>query len=247
MANEAIRIFSYYVVNQTFLRESTMANTKQKIKIMMVEDHKLVRVGLKTLFEESSDIEVVAESESGKEAIEKARLYKPDVILMDIGLPDISGIESAKKILEENSEQKIVILTSHQDETEINECLVIGINAYALKDINTEHLIMIIKTVKDGAIWLDSRIVPKLRSRGGNLIPKKHISRSEFRAKHANLTEREYQVLKLLVNGGSNNDIANELCISEHTAKAHVCNIIQKLVVDDRTQAAVKAIREGLV
>ena len=89
--------------------------------------------------------------------------------------------------------------------------------------------------------------MPKLRSRNNGFIPKKHISRSEFRAKHANLTEREYQVLKLLVNGNSNSDIAMELCISEHTAKAHVCNIIQKLVVDDRTQAAVKAIREGLV
>lgn len=224
-----------------------MCKNKNKIKIMMVEDHKLVRVGLRTLFEEGEDVEVIAEAENGRDAVEKARLYKPDVILMDIGLPDISGIDAAKKILEENSEQKIIILTSHQDESEINEALSAGVNAYALKDINTEYLITVIKTVKDGAIWLDSRIVPKLRSRSGNIIPKKHVSRSEFRAKHANLTEREYQVLKLLVNGSSNSDIASELCISEHTAKAHVCNIIQKLVVDDRTQAAVKAIREGLV
>ena len=213
----------------------------------MVEDHKLVRVGLKTLFEDGNDIEVIAEADNAKDAIEKARLYKPDVILLDIGLPDFSGIDAAKKILEENCEQKIIILTSHQDDSEINEALTVGVNAYALKDINTEYLITVIKTVKDGAIWLDSRIVPKLRSRNNGFIPKKHISRSEFRAKHANLTEREYQVLKLLVNGNSNSDIAMELCISEHTAKAHVCNIIQKLVVDDRTQAAVKAIREGLV
>ncbi len=224
-----------------------MCSQKSKIKIMMVEDHKLVRVGLRALFEDGEDIEVIAEAENGKDAVEKARLYKPDVILMDIGLPDISGIEAAKRILEENSEQKIIILTSHQDEAEINEALCVGVNAYALKDINTEYLITVIKTVKDGAIWLDSRIVPKLRSRSGNIIPKKHVTRSEFRAKHANLTEREYQVLKLLVNGSSNSDIATQLCISEHTAKAHVCNIIQKLVVDDRTQAAVKAIREGLV
>lgn len=218
-----------------------------KIKIMMVEDHKLVRVGLRTLFEDGGEIDVIAEAEIAKDAIEKARLYKPDVILLDIGLPDASGLDAAKKILEENSEQKIIILTSHQEENEINEALAIGVNAYALKDINTEYLITVIKTVKDGAIWLDSRIVPKLRARNNGFIPKKHISRSEFRAKHANLTEREYQVLKLLVNGQSNSNIATELCISEHTAKAHVCNIIQKLVVDDRTQAAVKAIREGLV
>ncbi len=224
-----------------------MVNIKNKIKIMMVEDHKLVRVGLRTIFEDGNDIEVVAEAENAKDAVEKARLYKPDVILLDIGLPDFSGIEAAKKILEENSEQKIIVLTSHQDEAEINEALTVGVNAYALKDINTEHLVMVIKTIKDGAFWLDARIVPKLRAKNCGFIPKKHVSRSEFRAKHANLTEREYQVLKLLVNGSSNNDIALELCISEHTAKAHVCNIIQKLVVDDRTQAAVKAIREGLV
>ena len=224
-----------------------MAESNKKIKIMLAEDHKLVRVGLRTLFDELDDIEVVAEAENGKEAVEKARLYKPDVILMDIGFPDISGLEASKKILEENSNQKIIILTSHQDEAEIQEAMTIGVNAYALKDINTEYLIMVIKTVKDGAIWLDSRIANKLRTKNGTFIPKKHVSRSEFRAKHANLTEREYQVLKLLVNGSSNSDIANELCISEHTAKAHVCNIIQKLVVDDRTQAAVKAIREGIV
>lgn len=224
-----------------------MTESKNKIKIMIAEDHKLVRVGLRTLFEDLKDIEVVAEAENGKEAVEKARLYKPDVILMDIGFPDITGIDASKKILEENSEQKIIILTSHQDEAEINEALAAGVNAYALKDINTEYLITVIKTVKEGAIWLDARIAHKIRTKNGTYIPKKRVSRSEFRAKHANLTEREYEVLKLLVDGSSNSDIATELCISEHTAKAHVCNIIQKLVVDDRTQAAVKAIREGIV
>ncbi len=224
-----------------------MLDKKNKIKIMLVEDHKLVRVGLKSIFEEIEDIEVIAEADNGKDAIEKTKLYKPDVILLDIGLPDISGIDFAKKIFEENPEQKIMMLTSHQDEKEISEILTIGANAYVLKDINTDYLIMVIRTVNDGAIWLDSRIVPKLRALNTSIIPKKQISRSEFRAKHANLTEREYEVLKLLVNGFSNNDIALSLCISEHTAKAHVCNIIQKLVVDDRTQAAVKAIKEGLV
>lgn len=224
-----------------------MGKTQEKITIMIVEDHKLVRVGLKSLFDEFKEIEIISEAESGAEAVEKAKLYKPDVILMDIGLPDFSGIDAAKKILEENENQKIIMLTSHQDEQEINDALAAGIFAYVLKDINTEYLVTVIKTVKDGAIWLDSRIVPKLRFKGGNILPKKQLSRSEFRAKHSNLTEREYEVLKLLVDGSSNSDIANTLCISEHTAKAHVCNIIQKLVVDDRTQAAVKAIREGIV
>ena len=96
-------------------------------------------------------------------------------------------------------------------------------------------------------MWFDPKIVPFLRNKSDFVIPQKTTSRSAFRNSHSNLTQREYEVLKLVVDGKSNNDIAKELCISEHTAKAHVCNIIQKLVVDDRTQAAVKAIKEGLV
>ena len=122
-----------------------------------------------------------------------------------------------------------------------------GAFAYVIKDVNTEILLMVIKTVYDGAIWLDPQIVPLIRDKSSCFIPQKQTSRAAFRAQHANLTEREYEVLKLVVDGQSNAEIANTLTISEHTAKAHVCNIIQKLVVDDRTQAAVKAIKEGLV
>ena len=98
-----------------------------------------------------------------------------------------------------------------------------------------------------GAVWLDPHIVPLIRDKGGTVLPKKQTGRAAFRSQHADLTEREYEVLKLVVDGKSNNDIAKILSISEHTAKAHVCNIIQKLVVDDRTQAAVKALKEGIV
>lgn len=213
----------------------------------MVEDHKLLRVGLKSLFNETQDIKVIAEAECAKDAIDKARATKPDVILMDIGLPDMSGIEATRRILANNPEQKIVILTSHINEKEVMDSLSAGAYAYVIKDINTEILLMVIKTVNDGAIWLDPQIVPLIRDKSSCFIPQKQTSRAAFRAQHANLTEREYEVLKLVVDGQSNAEIANTLTISEHTAKAHVCNIIQKLVVDDRTQAAVKAIKEGLV
>lgn len=213
----------------------------------MVEDHKLLRVGLKSLFNETQDIKVIAEAECAKDAIDKARVTKPDVILMDIGLPDMSGIEATRRILANNPEQKIVILTSHINEKEVMDSLSAGAYAYVIKDINTEILLMVIKTVNDGAIWLDPQIVPLIRDKSSCFIPQKQTSRAAFRAQHANLTEREYEVLKLVVDGQSNAEIANTLTISEHTAKAHVCNIIQKLVVDDRTQAAVKAIKEGLV
>lgn len=217
------------------------------VKVLMVEDHKLMRVGLKSLFEEFPEINIVAEAESAKEAIEKIRMSKPDVVLMDIGLPDMSGIEATKKILEQFEGIKVIMLTSHTTEKEVLDSLAAGANAYVLKDINTEILMMIIKTVKDGAMWLDPKIVPIIREKNSGVIPQRQLSRANFKAQHSNLTEREYEVLKLVVDGKSNNEIAKCLTISEHTAKAHVCNIIQKLVVDDRTQAAVKALKEGLV
>ena len=217
------------------------------IKILLVEDHKLMRVGLKSLFEELSELEVTSEAQSGKEAIEKFKITHPDIVLMDIGLPDISGIEATKKILEINNNAKVIILTSHISEDEVIAALEAGACAYVLKDINIEVLKMIIKTVKEGAMWLDPQVVPILREKNCGVIPPRQMSRAMFKEQHANLTQREYEVLKLIVDGKSNNEIAQELTISEHTAKAHVCNIIQKLVVDDRTQAAVKALKEGLV
>ncbi len=220
---------------------------KKPISLLLAEDHKLMRVGLKTLFEEDGACRVIAEATSGKDAVEKALIHKPDIVLMDIGFPDISGIKASKQILDKNHLQKIVILTSHTDTTEVTAALSLGIYAYVIKDINTEILKMVLKSVNDGAVWLDPHIVPAIRDKGGTTIPIKKTGRAAFRSQHANLTEREYEVLKLVVDGKSNNDIANLLSISEHTAKAHVCNIIQKLVVDDRTQAAVKAIKEGLV
>ncbi len=219
----------------------------KSISLLMVEDHKLIRVGLKSLFSEASNIKVIAEAEYGKEAVDKAKMINPDVILMDIGLPDISGIEATRRILTDNPGQKVVILTSHINEKDVMDALNAGAYAYVIKDISTEILLMVIKTVFEGAIWLDPKVVPLIRDKSSCFIPQKQTSRAAFRAQHANLTEREYEVLKLVVDGQSNAEIANTLTISEHTAKAHVCNIIQKLVVDDRTQAAVKAIKDGLV
>ena len=217
------------------------------IKILLVEDQKLIRVGLKSLFEDQNEIIVSAEAQSGKEAVEQFKITQPDVVVMDIGLPDISGIEATKKILEHDSKAKVIILTSHLSEQEIIDALHAGACAYVMKDISTDALKMIIKTVKDGAMWLDPQVVPILREKNCGVIPPRQMSRAMFKEQHANLTQREYEVLKLVVEGLSNHEIAEELTISEHTAKAHVCNIIQKLVVDDRTQAAVKALKEGLV
>ena len=218
-----------------------------QIKILLVEDQKLMRIGIKSLFNDYPEMEVIGEAVNGKEAIEKAKLIKPDIVLMDIGLPDISGIDATKEILENNSNIKVIILTSHVNENDLNSSLLAGANAYIIKDISTDFLMSVIKMVNSGAMWIDPQVVPFIRDKNSGIIPSRQVSRSVFKQNHSNLTQREYEVLKLVVDGQSNSEIAKTLTISEHTAKAHVCNIIQKLVVDDRTQAAVKALKEGLV
>ena len=216
-------------------------------KILLVEDQKLMRIGLKSLFCDYKDLEIIGEAVNGKEAIEKAKLIKPDIVLMDLGLPDITGADAIKRILEHNNNIKVVVLTSHITEEEVNSALQAGASAYVIKDIATEILMTVIRMIKAGAMWLDPHVVPFIRDKNCGVIPSRQLSRSVFKERHSNLTQREYEVLKLIVDGQSNSDIAKTLTISEHTAKAHVCNIIQKLVVDDRTQAAVKALKEGLV
>ena len=218
------------------------------IRILLVDDQKLMRIGIKSLFEEYPELEIVAEAQNGAEAVEKAKLLKPDIVLMDIGLPDISGIEATKKIMELNIPNvKVVILTARVSEDEIFNSLSAGAFGYIMKDINTEQLMVILKTIKNGAMWIDPQVVPFIKDKNCGVIPPRQLSRAGFRETHSNLTQREYEVLKLVVDGQTNSEIAKTLTISEHTAKAHVCNIIQKLVVDDRTQAAVKALKEGLV
>ena len=213
--------------------------------VLLAEDQKLIRVGLKSLFE--NDIEISKEAQTGKEAIEIFRTSKPDVVLMDIGLPDMSGIEATKRILEIDPNAKVIILTAHLSEDEVLNALHAGACAYALKDICTDTLKMVIKTVYEGAMWLDPKVVPILREKNSGVIPPRQMSRAMFKEQHANLTQREYEVLKLVVDGLSNSEIAEALTISEHTAKAHVCSILQKMCVNDRVQAAVKAVKEGMV
>lgn len=222
-------------------------NSNKKIRLILVDDHKLFRCGIKSLFDKSEEICVVAEASSGKEGISKIMAQNPDVVLLDLELGDLNGLDLIEKVITQKPEIKFIILTSHINEHVLNKAMKLGIYGYILKDVNSELLDMIIKSVSNGAMWIDKRAVQILRELNPNVVPTVQISRSNFKQTHANLTAREYEVLKLVVDGKSNQQIANELNISEHTSKAHVCNIIQKLVVDDRTQAAVKAIKEGLV
>jgi DNA-binding NarL/FixJ family response regulator len=219
------------------------------IRVLIVEDYKLTRMGLLSSLKTDSEIEVVGEAEDGEKGVELARLLSPDVVVMDLGLPGIDGVDATHRIKSFDEKVKVIVYTSHEREEEVIAALGAGANAYCLKDSTPASLITTIKVVAEGAAWLDpaiANVALKIfqRSYPSSTPPKEaSISRGTIQQ----LTDRELEVLKLLVAGKSNIEIAKDLIISAHTAKAHVCNILQKLSVHDRVQAAVKAIREGLV
>ena len=224
-----------------------MSINNNKIRIMIADDHKLIRMGLKDSLEKNPDMLVISEAENGKDALGKIKAHTVDVAIIDLVLGDISGVEVIRQISENAPKTAVIALSSQLKDQDVINCMQNGALAFVLKDINSDILNMIVRSVATGAMWLDRRAVNALKYAKTGIIPQKLCSRASFRARHNNLTEREYEVLKLVVDGKSNQQIADELNISEHTSKAHVCSIIQKLVVDDRTQAAVKAVKEGLV
>ena len=220
---------------------------KKVIKVAIIEDFKLTRVGLRCALNENKDLKVVAEAEDAIEGLKLIEREKPDVILMDLGLPGMNGIEATIKVRELYPEMKIIALTSHDRQEEVIAALSSGASAYCLKDIDPTKLADVVRDVAEGACWIDPLVsqmalssFPKVENIG--FLPGK--SQSEGRVP---LTEREYEVLKHLVSGKSDTEIAKELIVSVHTAKAHVCSILQKMCVNDRVQAAVKAVKEGMV
>ena len=217
------------------------------ITVVIVEDFKLTRVGLRCALNANADIDVVGEAEDAVEGLKLIERYKPDVILMDLGLPGMNGIEAMVKCREMNINSKIIALTSHDRCEEVLAALSSGANAYCLKDIDPNKLADVVRDVSTGVCWIDPLVaqmalnaLPKIDNVG--VLPDK--SQSGGRVP---LTEREFEVLKHLVSGKSNTEIAKELIVSVHTAKAHVCSILQKMCVNDRVQAAVKAVKEGIV
>ena len=216
------------------------------VEVVLIEDYKLTRVGLRMALNEFDEIEVVGEAEDAEKGIEIIKELKPDVVLMDLGLPGMSGLEATQKLQDIAPESKIIILTSHGQEEEVLAALGTGAKAYCLKDIAPETLALVIKNVALGGCWLD----PDIANYVLNTLPAPenlNFLTNNSNLQKVQLTEREIEVLKLLVKGKSNTEIAQELIVSVHTAKAHVCSILQKLCVDDRVQAAVKAVREHLV
>jgi DNA-binding NarL/FixJ family response regulator len=231
----------------------------------VVEDHEITRVGLRLMLEQAPDITIVGEAADGRKGVDAVAALKPNVVLMDIGLPAIDGIEATDQIKKNTPGVRVIMLTSHDNDRDVFAALSAGADGYCLKETPTQQLVLAIRAVADGAAWLDPGIAAKvLRASVAGHAPTvapvgaesdaagkpgstKYGAANSDGPKAARLSQREIDVLKLVVEGMSNQSIAEKLFVSVETVKTHMRRIMEKLAVSDRTQAAVKAMREGLL
>jgi DNA-binding NarL/FixJ family response regulator len=218
-----------------------------KIRVVLIEDDDLVCIGLKKTLENLPDIDWLGEAHTGQGGFDLLQTTQPDVAIMDIGLPDVDGIELTKRIKASPHHQniKILILTLHDEETAVLEAFQAGADSYCMKNIRPDLLLEAIKATQAGQAWIDpviARIVLAYAKRA-----EKPDFQNSTKKVSSPLTDRELEVLQLIVNGNSNADIAEKLYITVGTVKTHVRNILTKLSAEDRTQAAVHALRSGLV
>jgi NarL family two-component system response regulator LiaR len=213
------------------------------LRVFIVEDQEITRLGLRLLLEKSADIQILGEADNGETAVEAALRAAPDVILMDVGLPGIDGIEATRRIKESNPKIKVVMLTTHDRVDDVFAALSAGADGYCLKETKADAIISAMRVVMDGAVSLDASIARTLLGCIHLEAKKKPAERD---AKFG-LSPREMDILELLVEGLSNQEMADRLVISAETVKTHMRLVMEKLMVADRTQAAVKALREGLL
>lgn len=218
-------------------------------KIVLIDDHVLFREGVKRILDFEDSFEVVAEGDDGEQALDLVSQYKPDVVLMDINMPNLNGVQATKKIFAKYPEVKVIILSIHDDENYVTHALKSGANGYLLKEMDSEALIEAIKIVSEGGSYLHPKVTHNLVKEFQRLsnVESGSIEDIEYRKPLHLLTRRECEVLQLLADGKSNRGISEHLFISEKTVKNHVSNILQKMNVNDRTQAVVMAIRNGWV
>ena len=216
------------------------------LKILLVEDDELFRLGLRTRLQQETGLEIVAEAEDGEQAVELANLYPLDLVLLDVGLPGIGGIEACRQIKQQHSNLPILVLTSRSEKPLIARLIEAGAQGYCLKGIPSESLILALRSVAAGASWWDQTAMTEIRAvfEGNHkaVLPTKDASSPENP-----LTKREQEILALVAAGKSNQEIAGILYITNGTVRVHVHAILQKLEVRDRTQAAVLALQKGLV
>jgi NarL family two-component system response regulator LiaR len=210
-----------------------------KIKVLIVDDHGIVRQGLRTYLELLHDLEVTGEAESGLEAVAQVRQHQPDVVLMDLVMPEMDGIEATRQIGTISPSTKVIVLTSFADDERVFPAIKAGARGYLLKDVSPDDLAGAIRAVHEGKTHLHPDITRKLVDQfaGAEADPGPTLD---------DLTPRELEVLRLIAKGMSNREIAQALSISEKTVKTHVSNILSKLDLADRTQAAIYAHRHGV-
>jgi DNA-binding NarL/FixJ family response regulator len=208
-------------------------------RVLLVDDHELVRQGIGAMLQGSGDIEIVGQARTGREAIEVARRELPDIVLMDVRMPDMDGLEATRKIKEERSRTAVVMLTMHDNPTYLRDAVRAGAAGYLLKDVSKEELVDAIRQVATGGAFIESQMLK------GMLSEMKPGAAAPSAAR--NLTKREREILALVAEGLSNREIADKLVLSPETVKSHVAAILEKLNVSDRTQAAIYAVRNGLV
>jgi DNA-binding NarL/FixJ family response regulator len=209
------------------------------VRILIVEDDPLMQLGLEQALGDRPDFEIVGQAEDGLAGVRSALSLKPDLIVMDIGLPLLDGVAATKQIKESLPNIHIVMLTSHTVQTEVLAALASGADAYCIKGASLDRLLAAIEAARDGATYLDPQIARLVMDNLKPPAPERHPSLDL-------LSEREMEVLKLIVEGKSNAEIAEQLYLSTNTIKTHVRGIMNKLAVDDRVQAAVIALRSGI-
>ena len=208
--------------------------------VFLVDDHELIREGIKQLLELGGDIDVVGQASNGEEAIQMILKYRPDVVLLDINMPKMNGIDVLRRLKDLGVKSKIIMLTIHKDREYLLEAMKIGADGYVLKDSDAEGLMRAIRDVKSGKTYIQPSIASLLVEDVNN------IDANGDSAKIDALTKREYEVLTLIAEGLSNKEIADKLYISEKTVKNHVSNILKKLDVNDRIQAAIFAFKNNI-
>lgn len=211
----------------------------EPIRVMIADDHSLIREGLRQLLEFDGSIKVVGEASNGEECLIKLEEFNPEVLLLDINMPEKNGIDVLKQMKADQSQIKVLILTVHNELEYLISAVDIGVNGYILKDSESSELKKAIRVVRDGESYIQPKLIPAMNNQ--------LLNRDADKDKIASLTNRELEVLIQVANGMFNKEIAMNLNISERTVKNHISNIFKKIDVSDRTQAAVFAIKNNII